>query len=140
MNGCLFKDLSKTLPILFTRRETHSSFYIQILRPAVNLARTIQESTTRYAWVLQKGILRKGSPFGKAALENYKILDMKTGKCLKPDSLVTAEQQEVVGYAVLMIEPGLSRANVDRQGNILKQSTFVANLKFPLEKRNRPSA
>ena len=137
MNGRLFKDLSKTFPILFGRPKTHCSFYTQILRPAVSLANTIQVSTTKYVWSLPRRILSEGIPISKDNLEIHKILDMKTGKRLKPDSLVTADQQGVIGIAVLMVEPCLLR--VDGEWNTLRQGMSIVNLKFPLEKRNRPS-
>ena len=136
MNGRLFKELSKTLPVLFTRSETDSSFYIQILLPAVNLAKIIQLSTARYAWGLQKGILRKWPPISKDILKYHKIMDMKTGKCLKPDSLVTADQQGSIWTAVLMVEPSMR----DSQGNTLKQGTVVAILISLPKKRDKPSA
>lgn len=83
---------------------------------------------------------REGIPVGKVFLEYNKILDIKTGKCLKPDSLVNADQQGIIGIAVLMVEPGLCREKWNRQGSVLRQSTFLVELKFPLEKRNKPSS
>ena len=98
----------------------------------------MQESTARYAWSLQKDLLVKWPPFGKGDLQNYKMVDIKTGKCLKPDSLVTADQQGSIGTVVLMVEPGLCRDYGDHQGHTLRQETFIVNLEFPLQKRNRP--
>ena len=138
MNGRLFKDLSKILPILFSGPQRYCSFYIQILEPAVTLACIMQESTSRYLWSLQKGPLEKWVPFGKAVFKNQKIVDIKTGKCLKPDSPVTADHQGSIGTAILMVEPGLCRRNGVRRGHVLKQGTYIVNLKFPLRKRNRP--
>ena len=134
----LFKELSKTLPILFGRPQTYYSFYTQIFRPAVNLASTIKESTTRYEWSLQDSttILKKWKPLSKACFNKNKIVDMKTGKCLKPDNLVTADQQGIIAIGVLMIEPSLYRLNWNGQGNTLRQGTIIANLKSPLEKRD----
>ena len=140
MSSRLFKDLSKTLPVLFTRRETYSSFHTRILRPAVNLAVTIQESSARYAWSVTKSIPRKSKPISKAVFENYKIVDVMTGKCLEPDNLVVADQQGIIGAAVLMVEPGLYRAIGDRQWHTLRKRTIMVNLKFPLGKHKRPSA
>lgn len=139
MNGRLFKELSKTLPIVFSRPQTHHSFYTQIVRPAVRLANTMQESTTTYAWSLPRRINLEGTPIGKDVLEQHKLLDMKTGKRLKPDSLVTADQQGVIGIAVLWVEPWLCRVNEERPWNTLRQGTSIVNLKFPLEKRYRLS-
>ena len=65
----------------------------------------------------------------------YKIVDMETGKCLKPDSLVTARQQGIIATGVLMIEPSLYRLNGNGQGNTLREGTIIANLKSSLEKR-----
>ena len=138
MIGRLFVELSKTLPILFGRPQAHHSFDTQILRPAVSLANTVQESTTKYAWTLPKRIIGEGTPVSKDDLEIHKIMDMKTGKCLKPDSLVTADQQGVIGTAVLMIEPCLGLMNGERQWNTLRQGMSIVNLKFPLGQRNRP--
>ena len=140
MNDRLFKDLSRTLPILFSGPQRQCSFHSQILEPAVTLACIMQGSSTRYLWSLQKSILRKSRPLGKEALEHNKVVDMKTGKCLKPDNPMIAGQQELVGNVALMIEPGLSRVVGNGQEINLKQGTFVVNLNFPLGKRNRPTA
>ena len=140
MNGRLFKELSKTLPILFGRPQKHNSFYTQVLLPAVKLANTIQESTTRYAWSSWRNIPSEGLPVSKIILKYNKIMDMKTGKCLRPDSLVNADQRGVIGIAVMMVEPGLCRENGNGQGSTLRQGTLLVNLKFPLFKRNRPSS
>ena len=143
MNYRLFEELSKTFPILFSQPQSYYSFCTQIFQPAVKLASTIQESTTRYEWSLQKSttVLRKWKPISKADIKHNKIVDMKTGKCLKPDNLVTAGQQGIIASAVLMTEPSLCRLIGNHQGrilrnDILRQGTIIANLKSPLEMRD----
>lgn len=136
MTGRLFKELSKTLPILFGRPQMQYSFCTQISQPAVNLASTIQESTTRYEWSWPKYMLRKMKPLDKAILKNHKMIDMKTGKCLKPDSLVVADQQWIMANPVLKIEPGLYRVDGNGQRNVLRQGTIIANPESPFEKRD----
>ena len=137
MNGRLFKDLFKTFPILFSGPQRQISFHAQILEPAVNLGCTMQESTTKYAWLLQKNLFVKWPLFGKDDLQNQKMVDIKTGKCLKPNSLVKADQQGSIGTVILMAEPGLCRDYGDHQRHTLRQATFIVNLKFPLQKQNR---
>ena len=137
MNDLLFKDLCKALPILFGGSQRRWVFHIQILEPAVALACTMQESTERYVWSLQKGAFAERTPFRKGVLKNNKVVDMKTGKCLKPNSRVKADQQGFIGTVVLMIEPGLCRLLGDRQGHTLKQGTYIVNLEFPLQEHKR---
>ena len=80
-------------------------------------------------------MLRKWKRQNKAILINHKMIDIKSGKCLKPDSLVAAGQQWIIADPVLKIEPVLYR--VDRKGKyILRQGTILVNLELPFEKRD----
>ena len=134
MNDRLLKELSNILPILFGRPQTQYSFYGQIFQPAVNLASAIQGSTTRYAWSWQTTMLRKWKRPNKAILKNHRMIDIKTCKCLKPDSLVAANQQWIIADPVLKIEPVLYRVDKNGQWNILRQGTILVEV--PFEKRD----
>ena len=136
MTGRLFKELSKTLPILFSRPQSQYSFYTKISQPAVNLASTVQESTTRYIWSWHKGILRKWKTRDKAILVYHQMIEMKTGKCLKPESLVATDQQRIIANPVLKIEPVLCRAGRNGLLIVLRQGTIIANLESRFEKRD----
>ena len=90
MKDTLFRDLSKTLPILFISRETSIRFYLQVLVPAVKLATTVQTSASRYAFTFQKTVFIQFKPLTPSWFKIHKIVDIKTGKSLKPYS-VTGE-------------------------------------------------
>lgn len=91
MKDTLFRDVS----ILFTRRETSIRFYLQVLVPAAKLATTIQTSASKYAFVFQKSHPIQASHSILVII--HKIIEIKTGKCLKPVSAIVPDELESFG-------------------------------------------
>ena len=71
-------------------------------------------------------------------LGTCKMLDVQTGKHLKPDSAVLADENGVIGEIIISMEPGLRRMNRDK-ATILHQGTVLVKLSHPLGKRLKPS-
>ena len=81
-------------------------------------------------------MLKKWKTPDKAILINHKMIDMKTGKCLKPERLVAPDQQWIIANPVLKIEPVLYRPGRNGLRIVLRQGTIIANLESRFEKRD----
>lgn len=67
------------------------------------------------------------------------MIDIKTEKWLKPDSAVVADRQGIIGDFIVGLEPGLYRIKRDKQEAVLRQPTYLVDLRHPVGKRNRGS-
>ena len=137
LNNTLFKMLSSRLPVLFSGTQT-VSFYSQVLLPAVKLANTIKMSTSEYTFSIPRFTLDSQKAVTIKTLGTCKMLDIQTGKHLKPDSAVLADKNGVIGEIIISIEPELRRMNRDK-ATILHQGTVLVKLSHPLGKRLKPS-
>ena len=70
----------------------------------------------------------------------HKIIDIKTGKCLKPVSAIVPDELGSFGDLVISSEPGLYRVNKDSQEVILCPTMLLVELKYPLGKCKRTCA
>lgn len=123
---------------MFSGRETHATFYDQVLFPAVKLANTIRMSTSDYVFSIPRSPLTKFMPATKDMLKTHKMIDYKSGRQLKPDSPVVADQDGTIGNFILSLEPGLYRV-VKGKKTTLHQELFLVELHHPLGKRSKAS-
>lgn len=139
MNSRLFKELSKSLPNLFSGPQSHATFYDQVLLPAVKLANTIRMSTSDYVFSIQESPIKKFRPVITESLEMHKMINFKSGKQLKPDSAVVADEDGIIGDFIIGLEPGLYRV-IKGKDTTLRQGMFLVELNHPLGKRSKASA
>lgn len=67
-------------------------------------------------------------------LKTHKMIDSKSGRQLKPDSAVVADEDGIIGDIVICLEPGLHRIIKGKQ-TTLRQEIFLVELHHPLGKR-----
>jgi len=136
MNDDLFQELSQTLPLLFARRSSMDKFFQQVVWPAGELAVTILGSPSTYMFPFLVSPSIKLKPANTGHLKNYIFVDFTTGKCLKPDSVVVANQHGEIGDLILNLEPGLHRVKENGERRPLLPMTFLVRLFHPAGKRN----
>lgn len=138
LNSRLFKELSEALPTLFSGMQTHATFYDRVLLPAVKLANTVRMSTSDYVLSIPELPFTAHKPIITDLLKVHKMLDLESGRHLKPDSAVVANKDGVIGDFVLCLEPGLSRV-IKGKETTLRQAIFLVKLNHPLGKRSKAS-
>lgn len=139
LNSRLFKELSKALPTLFSGPQTHATFYDQVLLPAVKLANMIRMSTSNYEFAIPQSPTTEFEPVFTDLLKVHKMIDFNSGRQLKPDSAVVADQDGIIGDFIICLEPGLCRV-VKGKDTALRQGLFLIELNHPLGKRSKASA
>ena len=112
----------------------------QVLLPAVEFATKIQLSTSTYVFTPEPPKnpfhgFQEQVPVSTSVLQNFKFVDVRTRKTLKPDSAVIADEDGFFGDVLMQVEPGLSRENDGKENTPLRQSIFLVDLYKPLGKR-----
>ena len=141
LNNCLFHELAKALPILFSGQQAQASFYEQVLLPAVKLKNLIQISTSDYTFSVVGSAANPFDPFTTEMLTGIlkvcKMID-KSGKQLKLDRLAIADKDEVIGKGILRLEPALCRVTSGKKID-LRQSMVLVELNLSPGKRSEIS-
>jgi len=131
--------LTLIFPII--NNEQHGSlvrFYEKVILPSVKLATAIQTSSNRYIFSPRPSDrLELGwRKVGMEALEDVKMIDVKTRRTLKMNSPIVADRDGYIGKPLLQVEPELVRLTRTKETNILlRRSTFLIELCNPLEQR-----
>lgn len=139
LNNSLFEVLSKSLPVLFSGMQTRFAFYEQVLLPAVRLANKMRLSTSDFLLLIPDSLTTTCKPVTMESLKMHKMVDIKSGRQLKPDSAVAADKDGVIGKIVICLEPDLRRI-IKGKVKTLLQGTFLVELNHPLGKRVKTSA
>ena len=139
LNSRLFRELSKALPFVFFSKEAHVTFFEQVLVPAIQLASEIRKSSSEYAFSMPESPTTIFKPCTIDLLEVHKMVDSMSGKQVKPDSAVVANEDGVIGKCMICLEPSFSRVN-DGKETTLRQDTFLVKLDQPMGKRIKASA
>lgn len=104
--------------------------------PAAKLAATIRMSTSDYVFSIPRAPLTKFMPATTDMLKTHKMIDYKSGRQLKPDSAVVADEDGMIGDLILSLEPGLYRV-IKGKKTTLHQELFFVVLHHPLGKRSK---
>ena len=107
--------------------------------PAAKLATTMRISTSEYVF---DSMSISGLTFEPVILDHFKVcqmIDIRSGRHLRPDSAVVADNAGIIGKIVMFLEPGLHR-RIDGKYKTLRQTVFLIELKHPLGKRSKTSA
>ena len=138
MNKNLLTKLSNTFPVLLSGPQIHTTFYDQVVLPAVKLANMIKMSTSEYFFLVSNITHASPKAVTMETLGTSKMVDFQTGKHLKPDSAVVAGKDGSIGNGIICLEPGLYRVSKGRTMT-LQQDTILVELFHPLGKRIKPS-
>lgn len=120
----LFEDLSVFFPNLFGGKEAMQSFHDQVTVPATTLVSELQGLATAYRLEMAS----TNSLACRNDLEEVIVIDLETGKTLKPGSAVFSDSEGVIGEVVLYLEPSLYRVNEGAADTNLGQQTWLVKL------------
>ena len=109
------------------------------MRPAAKLAAEIQTSASNYNFSIPESPLTNFKPVMADYLNSVKMVDIKSGRHLKPDSAVLGDKDGILGKIIICLEPGLYRA-IKGKETTLRQALYLVELNHPLGKRSKPSA
>lgn len=125
LNNCLFHELAKALPTLFSGQQAQASFYEQVLLPAVKLKNLTQISTSDYAFSFVESTTFTFKSFTTDMLETCKMIDSKSGKQLKSDRPVFADKDKVIGKGIIRLERALYRVIKGKNINLSQSMVLV---------------
>lgn len=124
-------------PIIKNRSESLESFSNKVFEPALKLANTIQTSTSIYRFSPD---IDTDDIFDvrNVTLDNLavvKMVDIGTGKTLKADSPVEADEKGQIGQQILLLAPALFRCDRGRKPFLLVKAVILVQLYKPLGRR-----
>ncbi|KAL9007662.1 MAG: hypothetical protein Q9173_007119 [Seirophora scorigena] len=109
----------------------------KVVQPAVQLADKIQISSATYDFrpKMDELQLLDDCIFSQEHLSSYKLVDVATGKTLRADSPVQANEKGQIGTPVMMLAPALYRCDPGKDPLLLVKAVFVVQLYKPLGRR-----
>ena len=112
------------------------TLYEKVIKPAVDLAITMQTSMTTYQFDIQAPSDTLFMPYSvsEASLGRCQMIDVATRKTLKPDSPVVADSNGNIGDRIMTLSPALYRCNEDKFV-LLAQEVILVELYKPLGRR-----
>lgn len=115
------------------------SMHKNVIALAVELATILQTSTTAYQFEphMAESSRFKRHSIPKSHLGRYRMIDVETGKSLKPDSPVTPDVSGNIGNQIMTIAPRLCRCNTDKVVPLVQEVVLV-ELYAPLGRRRGP--
>lgn len=136
MNNDLFHKLAQTFPKLFTRGTSMDNLFQQVTWPACNLAVTILGSLSTYTCWEWKTPHTEFANAHHLDSKAFKLVELTTGRYLKPDSAVVASKNGDIGEFILGLEPNLVRVNEKGERMLLQPMTLLVKLFEPIGKQN----
>ena len=138
INGRLFTELGEVfLNSFYQQQQSKTSFFEKVTLPAANLAVAIRGSTTTYSFDLPGNFNEALQVAYKSHRKDVKMVDLKTTKHLKPNSMIVDDGDGKIGEAIIVSEPALLRSENDGIQTMLLPQTVLTNLFHPLGKRKR---
>lgn len=133
----VFGHLSSVFPIINRERQSFARFYKAVMFPAAELASKVQASATTYEFVMPKDMFSNLVPVHMDHLARFRMVEVKTGKTLKPDSKVVPDNHGCIGKFIMRLEPSLHRTNRDQRSTTLYQACYLVQLDKPLVRGNK---
>ncbi|KAL8974352.1 MAG: hypothetical protein Q9197_001397 [Variospora fuerteventurae] len=132
--------LLEVAKFLMTIERSEASLQVlldKVIQPAVELAVKIQISSATYDFrpKMDAVPLLDNCIFSQKHLSSMKLVDIATGKTLKADSPVQANEKGEIGTRVMMLAPALYRCDPGKDPLLLVKPTFVVQLYKPLGRR-----
>lgn len=132
-----FDYVTAFFPIIKGSHTSLEDFYHKIIQPAVSLALAIQTSPTPYYFgprmtgtsITKKWVLTKEH------LTCVKMIDAKTGKTLKAESPLMANEDGYIGQQIAPLAPALRRHLLGQNSVGLTQEVLLVELFYPLGRR-----
>ena len=131
----LFGRLSSYLPSLNERRNGLQRLYEKVIGPAKDLAMTIHSAPSQYTFSEDLS-LNRGDLVTKMDLENIMMIDIKTRKTLKLNSMITPDCEGFIASLLLRVVSPIVRTSSDTDARILlRKAVWLVDLLNPLGKK-----
>ena len=134
INEQIHHTISKYFPVLAVQSESLARLYDQVIRPAADLANKIHTSSCDYQLEMLEPTAVYQAPVPAEALDSYQFIDINSRKSLTPKSVVRSDRYGKIGQVLTPVEPALFRVNLGKERTILRQTTLLINLYYPLGK------
>lgn len=133
----IFDEVVKYLPIIKKDRERLQELFDKVIDPAVKLATTIRTSPTTYKFTpkIEKFFPFDNCIFTQQQLSDFKLVDIATGKTLKPDSPIQPNEQGQIGTEIMVLAPALYRCDPGSSALLLVKEVVLVQLFSPLGRR-----
>ena len=133
----IFREVAKFLALTEKGEAGLQRLLDEVVQPAVELAVKIQMSSATYDFrpKMDAVPLLDNCIFSQKHLLSMKLVDIATGKTLKADSPVQANEKGEIGTRVMMLAPALYRCDPGKDPLLLVKPTFVVQLYKPLGRR-----
>jgi len=135
----LITTLASVLPGVVESEPSQKNLYQKIIEPAVDLAVKIQTSAAEYHFnprIAKKGPAARRS-ITSSDIQDFKMVDIKSGKRLKMDSQVVPNNNGRIGDQILILTPALIRCQPGSMSVRLSQQAILVELDNPLGRRGR---
>ncbi|KAL8840763.1 MAG: hypothetical protein Q9170_001201 [Blastenia crenularia] len=130
----LSQQVVKYFPIVAKNESRLQELLEKIINPAVELATTIQTSPSQYIFVptVKKFFPFDGYSVTRETLSKFKLIDIGSGKTLKPDSPVQSDEQGHIGTPIMVLAPALYRCDPGQSALLLVKEVVLVRLFKPL--------
>ena len=133
----VFNAIQEFFPIIKGDHTSLYTLYVKVISPAIDLAVTMQTSSTPYTLMPRIWTTTIGSRLllSRDDLAYHKAVDVRTGKTLKKDSPVVANGQGTIGEQIAQLAPALWRSVAGENPVRLTQPIILVELYFPVRRR-----
>lgn len=133
----IFGEVQQYFPLIKKGQERLQELFNKVVSPAVKLATIIQTSSSTYESVPKmETFFHFGSRiFTQQDLSIFKLVDVATGKTLKPDSPVQPNEEGQIGTPIMILAPALYRQEPGQDALLRVKQVVLVQLFKPLGRR-----
>ncbi|KAL8809184.1 MAG: hypothetical protein Q9200_003631, partial [Gallowayella weberi] len=138
----IFNYIAKFFPVIEDNNQSLQLLAEEVVCPAIKLAETIRTSPCNYVFkpTMSDTRLFKECELRQEHLSQLKLIDIGTGKTLKPQSPVQPEEDGSIGQQIMMLAPALYRCNQGIAPLLLVKELDLVKLHKPLGRQGAATA
>ncbi|KAL8719796.1 MAG: hypothetical protein Q9225_003231 [Loekoesia sp. 1 TL-2023] len=137
LTECIMNQVADFFPIVKGNQKSLRLLFDKVITPATKLADMIRTSPTAYELIPKEYGMSFPNDyvFVQDELSDYKLVDVASGKTLKPNSPVQPNEEGEIGTAVMVLAPALYRCDPGQDELLLVKAVILIELFKPLGRR-----